>query len=128
MQSRASGAVANQYGGRTARALAKIIGATPTSSTSNEFQLGTDAVTVRCARKKTTSVGVTYLMLDRVSKVLAAFENDDGSYSVWSMGPRTFRGHMRPTRSRGPAAGRVGIVSRATFEQLGSLVGTGIRP
>jgi hypothetical protein len=128
MQSRESGAAANEYGRHTARALAKLIGASPTSSTSNEFQLGPDAVTVRCARKKTTSVGVTHQMLDRVSKVLGAFENEAGSYSVWSMSPKTFRNHMRPTRSRGPSAGRVGIVSRATFEQLGSLVGTGMRP
>lgn len=128
MQSRESGAAANEYGRQTARALAKIIGATPTSSNSNEFQLGSNAVTIRCAREKTTSVGVTYLMLDRVSSVLGAFGDKEGSYSVWSLTADTFWNHMRPTRSRGPAAGRVGIVSRATFEQFGSLVGTGIRP
>ena len=127
MQSRESGAVANEYGRKTAQAVARIIGAASTSSTSNEFKLNDAAATIRCARAQTTSVGVSLLMLDRISKVFAAFETADGTYSVYALSPETFKEHMRPTRSRGPSAGKVVLVSRTVFEQLGSVVASGIR-
>jgi hypothetical protein len=127
MQSRESGAAANEYGRKTAQSVARVIGAASTSSTSNEFKFNDAAVTIRCARAKTTSVGVSLLMLDRISEILGAFENADGTYSVCSLSPATFKKHMRPTRSRGPSAGRVGLVSRTAFEQFGSVVASGIR-
>lgn len=65
-------------------------------------------------------------MLERVSKILGAFESADGKYAVFALEPDTYKEHMRPTRSRGPSAGKVGIVSRSAFEKLGSVVATGI--
>jgi hypothetical protein len=127
MQSQETGAAANAYGRETAQSLARAIGAASTSSTSNEFELNGASVTIRCAHTKTTSVGVTLLMLDRVSKVLGAFEDEHGRYSVYALSSETFKNHMRPTRSRGSAAGKVGLVSRTVFEQFGSALASGIR-
>lgn len=127
MQSRETGAAANDYGRRTAQSIAGKLGAQSTSATSNEFVLEGRPVTIRCARLGTTSVGVTYLMLDRVMEVLAAFQEADGSYSILSLGSETFKEHMRPSRSRGPSAGRVGIVSRSAFEQYGTQRSAGLR-
>ena len=61
-------------------------------------------------------------MLARVKKVLGAFEEDDGRFRVMALSPEDFRRNMRPTRSTGPSAGRVGIVSKTAFERVGRLV------
>jgi len=61
-------------------------------------------------------------MLERVNKVLGAFEEEDGRFRVLALTPEDFRRNMRPTRSTGASAGEVGIVSRAVFEREGKLV------
>jgi hypothetical protein len=118
-QDQASGAVANKYGRETARIIAAAIGAKMLGRASNEAELKGSRVVIKCARAKTTSVGVTYQMQKELHSVIAAFELEDGTYKVISLPITAFAKAQRPTRSQGAAAGKVGLVSRAVFESTG---------
>jgi len=78
---------------------------------------------VKTAKSRTRSVGVTYLVLDRVDDVYAGWETSPDEFEVWSLPASVFRSKMRATASHGPSTGRVGIVNRTTFEQLGHHIG-----
>jgi len=122
LQNHQSGAAASTWGRKTARAIAPLIGASAPTGASNQCELDGEPVALHCARRRTKSVGVTYIMLARAKTVLGAFEEDDGQFRVIALSPEDFRGNMRPTRSTGPSAGRVGIVSKTAFERDGRLV------
>jgi hypothetical protein len=121
-QDRASGAAANEWGRVTARAIASKIGAVMKSRTSNEATLDGKNVVIKCAASATDSVGVTFKMLDRLNAIIGAFQLDDESFELWSLAPEKFRQEMRDTRSRGSAAGKVGIVRKDVFEKKGRLL------
>jgi hypothetical protein len=121
-QDRASGAAANEWGRVTARAIASKIGAVMKGRTSNEATLDGKKVVIKCAASTTDSVGVTFKMIDRLDSIIGAFQLDDESFELWSLSPERFRQEMRDTRSRGSAAGKVGIVRRDSFEKRGSLL------
>jgi hypothetical protein len=99
-----------------------LLGAVPSRRGSNEATLANERIVIKCAAVNTDSVGVTYLMLDRVNRVFGAFQLDDGSFEVRSLSSAKYRAAMSPTRSQGPSAGRVGIVKKAVFYADGSLV------
>jgi hypothetical protein len=122
-QNQASGAAANKWGRETARQIAPRIGAVMLGSGSNEATFGGKRVVIKCAARKTNSVGVTFKMLEALDAVIGAFQLDDGSFEVWSLPSDVFRAEMRNTRSRGRAAGKVGLVRRAVFSNRGTLVG-----
>ena len=121
-QNQQTGATASIWGRKTARAIASLIGASAPTGASNKCELDGEPVALHCARRRTKSVGVTYIMLARVKTVLGAFEEDDGRFRVIALSPEDFQRNMRPTRSTGPSAGRVGIVSKTAFERYGRLV------
>jgi hypothetical protein len=121
-QDRASGAAANEWGRVTARAIASKIGAVMKGRTSNEATLNGEKVVIKCAASATDSVGVTFRMLDRLDSIIGAFQLDDKSFELWSLSPETFHQEMRDTRSKGSAAGKVGIVRRDVFEKSGRLL------
>ena len=121
VQDQASGAAANRWGHQTARKIAKRIGATMVTSTSNEAILGTKHVVIKCAARRTVNLGVTFKMLARLDIIVAALQLDDGSFELRSLPVRVFRAQMRSTRSKG-SAGRVGQVARAAFCNRGTLI------
>ena len=118
-QNRESGAQANEYGRVTAHKIAEALGATPTSKTSNEFELNGRKITIRCARSTTTNFGMTFKMLERVDSILGAVEQENGTYEVYELSPKVFAENMRDTRSQGPSAGKVGLVNRSLFVSQG---------
>jgi hypothetical protein len=122
-QDRVSGAAANEWGRDTARAIASKIGAVMKGRSSNEAVLDGKKVVIKCAASATDSVGVTFKMLDHLDSIIGAFQLDDGSFELWSLPPEKFRQQMRDTRSRGSAAGKVGLVRRGFFEKGGTLIG-----
>jgi len=117
-QDHSTGAEANEYGHLMARRLATILNATSVSDSSSEFSLEGRLITIRCARKGTTQVGVTYKMLDRADAVYAAFENKDGIYEVSEMTPALYRLFMRDSKNEG----KVGLVTRKQFREHGKHV------
>ena len=123
-QNRESGARANEYGRVTARKIAATIGAISTSQTSNEFELGGKKITIRCARSTTTNFGVPFKMLDRVDSIFGAIEQENGTYEIYELSMKTFAENMRDTRSKGPSAGKVGLVNRSLFISQGRYLRT----
>jgi hypothetical protein len=121
-QTQQTGAAASSWGRKTARQIAKLIGATIPAGSSNECLLDGETIVIHCAKLKTKNVGVTYNMLDRVAKVLGAFEEGDGRFRVLVLDRETFRNNMRPTASTGASAGKVGIVEKVAFERDGKLL------
>jgi hypothetical protein len=96
-------------------------------ASSNECSLGGKRIVIKCARPNTNSVGVTYLMLKRLDEIVGAFELDDGSFEVWALTPSQYQQSMRATASKGPSAGRVGLVTKVVFEERGRSLGR-VRP
>lgn len=123
-QSRESGAKANAWGRETADKLAEQLGAKKINPNANEYQLDDQKVTIRCARSTTNTVGVTYKMLERIDTVIAALENDEGQFDLYSLAPSHYSEEMRGTRSTGPSAGRVGMVRTSEFRNNGQYMET----
>lgn len=120
-QNRASGAAANAYGRETAPKIAGALGATMNGTTSNEAMLDGKRVVIKIAGKNTTSVGVTYGMLEGLDSVIAAFQHKTGAYEVFTLAASVFSQHARDSRSSG-SDGRVGLVTRKIFETLGQKI------
>jgi hypothetical protein len=89
MQDRTSGARANKWGRETARAIAREIGACDMKKASNECMLAGRRAVIKCAARKTSSVGVTYKMLDRVATIVGAFEQAKGVFRLFALSPET---------------------------------------
>jgi hypothetical protein len=121
-QNRESGARANEYGRETAKKIAEEIGAKSISKISNEFELQDRKITIRCAKHSTSDFGVTYKMLERIDAIFAAHEQEDGRYKLYEISPSMFKKNMRETSSRGPAAGKVGLVRKAVFIKQGKYI------
>ncbi len=123
MQNRESGARASRWGHETARAIAAELGASDIRRASNECRLNNERIVIKCAAVKTRSVGVTYKMLERVDRIVGAFQRHDRLFELWAMTPEQFRATMRATQSRGTSAGKVAVVERRIFEQVGTKLG-----
>ena len=123
MQDRQSGAQANTWGRETARRIAEKLGATGMRRASNECVLNGQRAVIKCAGPKTRSVGVTYKMIERIDVVVAAFAGEHATFQLFVLSPEEFKKAMRETRSRGASAGKVGLVERRVFEQLGKDIG-----
>lgn len=123
-QDKETGAAGNQFGRTTAPLIARAIGAQMLGTQSNEAELDGERIAIKCARAGTPSVGVSYLMLRRIGRVLGAFEQLNGSFCIYSLTVDEYSRAMTPTKSKGPSAGRVGLVRRAVFEAKGTKVAT----
>ncbi len=121
-QDNVTGAAANEWGRETARRIAREIGATMNDPTSNESILNGKRIVIKCASQKNNSVGVTYTMLEGIELIIGAFQQDDGSFELWTLNQEDFRSRMRATRSQGASAGKVGIVRKRTFTTHGKLL------
>jgi hypothetical protein len=116
VQDRESGRRAYEYGHKMARLVANKIGAVPINEKkSNEFILNKQLVTIRCAKKNNPQVGVLYSMLERVDFVIAAFEEVKNGYKLFKMNPTIYLKHSRDSKKQG----KVGLVNRKLFEELG---------
>ena len=118
-QDKESGAKASHWGHATAQKIAARIGATIPKGKSNECLYEGKRVVIKCAALQTDSVGITYLMMNRVSDVVGAFQLEDGAFDLWVLPVSFVKASMRPTASKGAAAGKVGIVKRDVFLKNG---------
>jgi hypothetical protein len=121
-QDKESGAEASQFGHECGERIANALGTRLRSGASNECEVNGERVVIKCARKDTTKVGVSYNMLTKLDAVLGAFEEPNGSYRVLRLPAQRSLMQEAPTASRGPSSGKVGMVNRAVFEQEGTLV------
>ena len=121
-QNRESGARANEYGRENAKRIAEKIGAESISRRSNEFELQGKKITIRSAKFSTNDLGVPYIMLERIDAIFAALEQKNGKYELYKISPGMFKKNMRETRSKGPAAGKVGLVRKSVFVNEGEFI------
>lgn len=119
-QNQETGRKASRWGQTYGKKIISKLGGKPVRSGGNEFLLDGKRYLLDCAHEKTSSVGVTYKMLDRVAAVLAAFEQPDGTFLILRLSREQYKNHMQGTRSLGPSNGRVGKVSRARFQSEGT--------
>lgn len=110
-----SGAEARIYGHKTARRLARKLGAVSLSEMSNEFAYQGKLITIRCAHADTSDVGVTIKMLKRVDSVVGAFETSPDKYDLFEMSPALFKRYVRDSKKEG----KVGLVRRKKFQEFG---------
>lgn len=89
---------------------------------SNEATLDGKHIVIKCASRRTQSVGVSRKMLPTLDAVIGAFEQDDGAFDVFSLNANIYRKRMTPTRSKGASAGRVGIVTKPVFADEGKRI------
>ncbi|EGU31260.1 hypothetical protein VII00023_22794 [Vibrio ichthyoenteri ATCC 700023] len=124
VQNQSSGASANYWGRKTARAIADKLGTAITSKNSNECMYRDCKVVIKCAKFETDSVGVTYKMLERLDYVIGAFEQDESHFKLFQIPVSIYESHMRATASKGAAKGKVGIVRQTVFEEHGVSLGS----
>jgi len=124
-QDRAIGAFADKFGRDNARHLAVVLKAKlifPTAS--NEALFRGKKTVLKSCKRGTTQVGVSYRMLEHLDTVIAAFEGEDGKWTVFELLAERFRREERETASRGSSAGKVGVVSKKLFQAQGEGLGT----
>lgn len=85
---------------------------------SNEAMWEHRRIVIKCARFGTTSVGVTYRMLNVIDAVIAAFQLRDGSFDLFHLSAEMYKSLMTPSRSTPDAAGRVGIVTVSAMRRV----------
>ena len=119
-QNRESGAQAQRFGREMAKAIAKRLGTECKNPNSNECMYEGKRAVIKCAHQATNDIGVSYKMLDRLDVIIAAFEDEPDCYELFEFDPEHFRENMRPTRSKGPAADRVGLVRKSTVIKEGT--------
>lgn len=121
-QNQKTGATANKYGRETAVKIMQALRTSPIDKNTNECLLDGKRVVIKCSRKHTKCVGVSHRMLKILNEIIGAFETEDNVYDLYLLSPKTFNENMRETRSKGPAAGRVGIVVQKVFEEQGKFL------
>jgi hypothetical protein len=124
IQNQQTGAGGDRFGRTTAPKIAKAIGATMVRKGSNEATLNDRRIVIKCAAPGTVSVGVSKKMLVRLDGVLAAFQQQDGSFTLISLPALDYAVAMKDTRSKGRSAGRVGIVTKSVFLSKGTRIGS----
>src|SRR5437764_1341875 len=99
-QNQDSGAAGNAFGRDNAKKLAEALGATLTKAGSNQARWDGKLVALKSAAVKTKSIGVTYLMLNRIDGVIAALQREDGAFDLYALSASAFRSAMTPTKSK----------------------------
>ena len=122
-QDRQSGAAANLWGHKTAARIMRCLGVKGISSNSNECRFWGEIVVIKCSASKTGGVGVSYLMLERIAAVIGAFTRNSTQFDLYRLSSEDYERHMTPTLSKGPSSGKVGIVRKNVFLQLGKHLG-----
>ena len=122
-QDRESGAAGREYGLRTGRGLAKLMGLKKLSGTSNEVVWNGQPAVIKACNPGTSSIGITASMLPRLETVLVAVEDDHRRVQVWALPATRFRADMYDSRSTGSVGGRVKMLARSIITQEGRPIG-----
>lgn len=111
-QDQASGAAGNEYGRRTGRGIAKLMGLRMLAPGSNEVAWENGRAVIKACRPRTATFGVTASMLPRLETILAALEDDQGQVQVWALPAAKFSAAMRDSRSNSAVGGRVKLAPK----------------
>ena len=111
VQNRESGAAGNKYGHIMGEKVAKFLGTKLLSKTSNEIILHGQRIVIKSAREKTPEIGLSTNMLERVQCIIAAIENEDGSYTLYRVETHWYKEKMTQSRSKSDVKGKIKKVS-----------------
>ncbi len=117
------GARAGRWGHVTSRKIAGILGGTELSKTANEFDINGQRMTIRCARPRTSSVGLTNTMAQRIDGIIAAFQHSDGHFTLYRIAPDDWDRHCRKVTENHQNHGRVTLLARSICRQIGQNMG-----
>lgn len=118
-QDRTTGAAGRDYGLRTAKGVARLLGLELARPGSNEVEWRGRRAVIKSCRPGTSSFGVTRAMLPRLASILVALEDEHGAVQVWDLPTAAFRAVMYDSRSHAAAGGRVKMVARSYVLQEG---------
>jgi hypothetical protein len=119
-----TGEAGRTFGRETAPLIARAIGATMLGSESNEATYRGRHIVIKCARRNTGKVGVTYRMLERVDTVVGAFQQTDGSFEVILLPATILVEKMKSNRRKVAPAGEQYFISHGVFKTKGTYIGT----
>ena len=111
VQNRESGAAGNKYGHMMGEKVATFFGTKLLSKSSNEMILDGQRIVVKSARNKTPKIGLSTNMLKRVQSIIAAIENEDGSYTLYLVETQWYKKKMTQSLSRSDVKGKIKKVS-----------------
>lgn len=94
-QNKETGAAANRFGKQAAGKIAGLLGLKRLSNVSNEVLYQGRRAVIKSAHLGNGYIGVTLNMLERVEIIIAAFENTDAHYELYSLGVETYKRHYR---------------------------------
>lgn len=117
-QNQKAGAAGNEFGHENAPRIASAIGAELSRPGSNEAIWNGKRVVIKSAGKSTSSVGVTYSMLETLDVVIAAFQHKTGVFEVYTLPASRFSDLAVDSRS----SEHVGIVTRKAFVEEGQRI------
>ena len=100
VQNAETGRAGNDYGYKTAFQVAQLLGAKLLGKNSNEAILKGEKVVLKSARKKTSSIGVTPRMRERIKFIIVALENMDDSYDLYRIEIDWFESKMYKSQSK----------------------------
>lgn len=124
VQNQITGADAVRNGFKIARIVAKFLDTNMLSAKSNEIILDGKPFIIKSARRKTSSIGITETMFDRLQGVIVALETDNGKYTLYKVdlinNPSL---QMRFSKSSGHVKNRVIQISRKSIQKCGRIIG-----
>ena len=124
-QSTASGRRAQQWGLRTARKIASVLGAEEVADRpiANEFWLDGKRVAIKCARPATTQCGLTNTMRDRVDYIVCASQTVDGTFNLYRVTPEQWARHANTPPKHNRNYATLTHLSRTVFRRIGEDLG-----
>jgi len=116
-QDRNTGAAANQFGRKAAMIISDLIGAKRLSKASNEVLYDGRRAVIKSAHLGNNYIGVTLKMLERIDVIIAAFENTDGHYDLYTLDVPTFKNNIRIGHHE-----HIGLVTKKIFYDSGTFL------
>ncbi len=124
-QDSASGRRAQQWGTRTAREIAAVLGAEKATDQpqANEFLLDGKRVAIKCARPKTNQCGLTNTMRDRVDCIICASQTAGGMFNLYKVTPEQWEENATHPPKHNRNYGTLTHLSRSAWRRIGEDLG-----
>jgi len=122
-QNQITGAKAVERGFKMARIVAKFLDTDLLSTKSNEIILDGKLFVIKSARRKTSSIGITEKMFDRLQGTIVALETDNGKYTLYEVDLKNNPPlQMCFSKSSGHIKNRVIQISRKSIQKYGRVM------
>ena len=120
VQNQITGSAGNNFGREMARIVAKFLDTNLLSAKSNEIILDGKLFVIKSARRKTSSIGITEKMFNRLQGIIVALETDNGKYTLYKVDLKNNPPlQMRFSKSSGHIKNRVIQISRKSIQKCG---------